>query len=82
MLDELYDDVLSVMTEKGFTDWFEKNHSNKTSPLKWCYDNDCELKSPPTPPAGLTWLANSYDGYFRFPHKVEVTDNGIVGSRK
>ena len=31
MLDELYDDVLSIMTEKGFTGWFEKNHRNETS---------------------------------------------------
>ena len=33
MLDELYEDVLSVMKEYGFVDWFHKTHPNGTSPL-------------------------------------------------
>ena len=80
MLDELYDDVLSVMTEKGFTGWFEKNHRNETSPLKWCYDSDCELKTSPKPPAGLTWLGHTYDSYHYTPNTIEIDDNGNVGS--
>ena len=36
MIDELYDDVLSVMKEHGFVDWFYNNHRGKVSPLKWC----------------------------------------------
>jgi hypothetical protein len=79
MLDELYDDVLSIMTEKGFTKWFEKNHRNETSPLKWCYDNDCELKPSPRPPAGLSWLGHTYDSHMFFPSKVHIDDNGMVG---
>lgn len=81
MLDELYDDVLSIMTEKGFTDWFERNHSNKTSPLKWCYDTDGDLKSPKTPPKGITWLINTYDNQQYFPHLNSIDDNGNVGPR-
>ena len=78
MLDELYDDVLSVMTEKGFTGWFEKNHRNKISPLKWCYDNDCELKTSLKPPNGLSWIGHTYDNHNYSPHTIEIGDNGIV----
>ena len=80
MLDELYDDVLSVMTEKGFVEWFEKNQPNKVSPLKWCYDTEGELKSPPKPPKGLTWVSNTYDKHFYYPHKIRIDDEGNVGS--
>jgi hypothetical protein len=79
MLDELYDDVLSIMTEKGFITWFENNQRTKTSPLKWCYDNDCELKAPPKPPAGLSWLGHTYDSYHHYPHTVIISDEGNVG---
>lgn len=81
MLDELYDDVLSIMTENGFVHWFEKNHGNKISPLKWCYDTECNLKSPKTPPKGITWVVNTYDGYQYFPHTKCIDDNGSVSPR-
>jgi len=71
MLDKLYDDVLSVMTEKGFTDWFEHNRSSKTSPLKWSYNNDCEL-SPHKPPSGLTWLGYSYETHQYSPYTIMI----------
>ena len=81
MLDELYDDVLSVLTEKGFVQWFEKNQPNKVSPLKWCYDSEGELKIPPTPPKGIKWLGNTYDSFQYFPHTIEIDDNGVVSTR-
>lgn len=79
MLDELYDDVLSIMTENGFTDWVERNHPNKVSPLKWCYDSNGELKTPTLPPKGITWLANTYDNHSYYPHIVSIDDGGMVG---
>lgn len=79
MLDELYDDVLSIMTEKGFISWFEKNNNDRISPLKWCYDNDGGLKSPPKPPSGLSWLGHTYDSYHYYPYNIKIDDNGFVG---
>jgi hypothetical protein len=79
MLDELYDDVLSVMTEKGFTQWFERNQSGKTSPLKWCYERDGELMTPPKPPTGLSWIGYTYDSHLYAPHTIQIDGDGNVG---
>lgn len=81
MLDSLYDNVLSIMTEKGFITWFEKNQQNygKTSPLKWCYNINGELKSPPKPPTGINWVSHTYDSHFYHPHTIKIDDNGFVG---
>jgi hypothetical protein len=78
MLDGLYDDVISVMTENGFVEWFERNHRNKISPLKWCYDVGGGLKEPTTPPKGITWSVNSYDQCLYYPYKCSITDNGDI----
>ena len=77
MLDELYDDVLSIMTEKGFTQWFERNYSSqRTSPLKWCYDDNGNMKPPKTPPKGINWLVNTYDNQLYCSHLLSIDDNG------
>ena len=78
MLDGLYDDVISVMTENGFVEWFERNHGNKLSPLKWCYDINGGLRTAPTPPKGITWVVNSYDKCLYYPYKRYITDNGYI----
>ena len=77
MLDKLYDDVLSVMTEKGFISWFEKNQTT-VSPLKWCYDKEGRLKSPPIPPKDITWLGNSYDPVQYHPHTIKINNRDNV----
>ena len=81
MLDELYDDVISIMGEKGFISWFETNHSGKISPLKWCYDTDGSLKLPTNPPKGLTWLVQTYDTHQYHPIDLSINTDGIVGPR-
>lgn len=78
MLDELYDDVLSVMKEQGFVDWFIKNHNDKISPLKWCYDTNCERKVPQSPPKEIKWLINSYDDLVCFPYPLIIDEFGVV----
>ena len=79
MLDELYDDVLSVMTEKGFISWYERNHRHKTSPLKWCYESSGELMAPPKPPNGLSWIGYTYDSHLYSPHTILIDNDGNVG---
>ena len=79
MLDELYDDVLSVMKEHGFIDWFNKNHPDKPSPLKWCYDRNNGLKTPPKPPKDIKWLVYSHDDLINYPIKLEMDNEGVVG---
>ena len=82
MIDELYDDVLSIMAEKGFVTWFQNNHSDKISPLRWCYGTNGTLRHPPTPPKGLTWLINSHDTILYYPYTGQIDDFGNVGPRK
>jgi hypothetical protein len=79
MIDELYDDVLSVMKEHGFVDWFYNNHRGKVSPLKWCYDTGGTLKQPKTPPKNITWIVFSHDELFFLPYKQCINNEGIIG---
>lgn len=80
MIDEIYDDVLSVMKEKGFVSWFSKNHLSKTSPLMWSYDNNCERKSPTIPPKNIKWKVNSYDILLQHPYTIIIDGSGYVSS--
>lgn len=77
MIDELYDDVLSILTEKGFTDWFNKTHTYKVSPLKWCYDTECTLKAPLVPPKNIRWIAFTYDSLINYPQKIYIDKDGV-----
>lgn len=77
MLDELYEDVLSVMKEYGFVDWFDKTYNKDVSPLKWCYDTERTLKSPKTPPKNIKWIAFSYDSLINYPTKIFIDENGV-----
>jgi len=77
MLDELYDDVLSIMTEKGFVNWFHKKHPNKVSPLKWSYDSGCTIKPIPKTPKNLLWLGFTYETHNYTPIKLKITDTSV-----
>jgi hypothetical protein len=80
MLNELYDDVLSVLKEKGFVDWFHKNHNRRISPLRWCYDDDGTMRAPITPPKGIKWIVFTHDEHVYFPHTLIIDDDGTVGT--
>jgi hypothetical protein len=77
MLDELYEDVLSVMKEYGFVDWFNKTHPDKVSPLKWCYDTECTLKAPKAPPKNIKWIAFTYDSLINYPNRLYIDKDGV-----
>ena len=76
MLDSIYDDVLSIMKENGFTEWFTKNHHDKTSPLKWSYNND--VRPPLTPPKNINWLIHDYDDLIQYPITLMIDDSGNI----
>lgn len=82
MLDELYDDVLSILKEKGFVDWYSINHRGKISPLRWCYESEGNLKTPTQPIKGMKWLVFSHDEYMFLPYKLSINDEGVVEPTK
>ena len=81
MIDEMYDDVLSIMSKYGFTQWFSKNQNGRVSPLKWCYDVDGTLKTTKKPPKNIKWLVQSHDENHYYPIELSVDDDGVVGPR-
>lgn len=78
MLDELYDDVISVLEETGYLEWEQKNRDGKVSPFKWCYDTGGELRLPPMVKNDLKWSFFTYDDMFNLPHKLSVNKEGFI----
>lgn len=82
MLDELYDDVLSITVREGFIQWLHRNHSNKVSPFVWCYSDGGNLINPTKSPKDLNWLGMTYDNFVYNPRNIIIDSDGNISSNK
>jgi hypothetical protein len=78
MLDELYDDVLSISVREGFIQWLHRNHGNRVSPFVWCYSDGGDLIDPIKSPKGLNWLGMAYDHFMYNPRNIMIDSNGYI----
>lgn len=75
MIDEIYDNVLSLSNQIGYIDFI--NNTNQQNPLKWLYNNNFNFNSilhkRDYPIAVL-----SFDEFFRAPFSNYINKDGII----
>lgn len=68
MLDDLYDNILSILNENGLVG------SNGVSELKWMH-NKSNLKKPPR---GSVWVGYTYNELTKDPKKIKIDGFGYI----
>lgn len=75
MLDDLYDDVLSVMDEVDFIKQLESDFGH-CSPLKWCYGYSQNIIQENEPK--INRILFTHDSLNYTPNKLKMLKNGDV----
>ena len=74
MIDEIYDNVLSLSNQIGYIDYCEE--TNSLNPLRWSYNTNFNFKEKSLikqyPVAVL-----SFDTFFRAPFSDYIGDDGV-----